>query len=146
MQCLLCHSKISRLRTWKTKSEFCSDEHAEVYKRQTLERLFRGHEEPEVQVVNETEAPSPSAAEDNISVGRDLEQVRQALDQLEKRGGLGALLTVEGYVTTVTKRSAAVDTTEQPHQRIPGRAKGMIWIAPDFDDPLPEDVIAEFEK
>ncbi len=44
MFCLLCHEKISRLRAWRTKSEFCSDEHAEIYKRQTLERLLTDHE------------------------------------------------------------------------------------------------------
>jgi hypothetical protein len=44
MFCLLCHEKISRLRAWRTKSEFCCDEHAEIYKRQTLERLLTDHE------------------------------------------------------------------------------------------------------
>jgi len=46
MFCLLCHEKISRLRAWRTKSEFCCDEHAEIYKRQTLERLLTDHENP----------------------------------------------------------------------------------------------------
>ncbi|MBI1354845.1 MAG: hypothetical protein GC160_10900 [Acidobacteria bacterium] len=40
MYCLLCHEKIPRLRAWRTKSEFCSDEHAALYKKQTLERLL----------------------------------------------------------------------------------------------------------
>jgi hypothetical protein len=44
MFCLLCHEKISRLRAWRTKSEFCCDEHAEIYKRQTLERLLTDQE------------------------------------------------------------------------------------------------------
>lgn len=44
MFCLLCHEKISRLRAWRTKSEFCCDEHAEIYKRQTLERLLTDHD------------------------------------------------------------------------------------------------------
>lgn len=30
--------------------------------------------------------------------------------------------------------------------RIPGRDRGKIWIAEDFDGPLPEDLQAEFEK
>ena len=29
--------------------------------------------------------------------------------------------------------------------RVPGTAVGMIKIAPDFDDPLPEDILAGFE-
>ncbi|MCB1019986.1 MAG: hypothetical protein KDC27_08660 [Acidobacteria bacterium] len=40
MYCLLCHEKIPRLRAWRTKSEFCCDEHASLYKKQTLERLL----------------------------------------------------------------------------------------------------------
>ena len=45
MQCLLCGKKISRLRYWKLKSEFCSEEHAETHKRQTLDRLMQSQEE-----------------------------------------------------------------------------------------------------
>jgi len=30
-------------------------------------------------------------------------------------------------------------------QRRPGSAKGKIWISPDFNDPLPEDVLKSFE-
>jgi hypothetical protein len=33
-----------------------------------------------------------------------------------------------------------------PVPRRLGGAAGKIYIAPDFDDPLPEDVLAEFEK
>lgn len=40
MHCLLCHEKIPRLRAWTGKSEFCCDDHAELYKRQTMERLL----------------------------------------------------------------------------------------------------------
>lgn len=29
--------------------------------------------------------------------------------------------------------------------RVPGTAAGMIKIAPDFDDPLPDDILAGFE-
>ena len=40
MQCLVCHKKVPRLRSWRKKSEFCSDEHAETYRQQTLARLL----------------------------------------------------------------------------------------------------------
>jgi len=30
-------------------------------------------------------------------------------------------------------------------QRRPGSAKGKIWISPDFNDPLPEDILKSFE-
>lgn len=31
------------------------------------------------------------------------------------------------------------------YQRIPGSAKGLIWIAPDFDAPLPDERLDAFE-
>jgi len=34
---------------------------------------------------------------------------------------------------------------EKLPQRTPGSAKGKIWIAPDFDAPLPDDILAAFE-
>jgi prevent-host-death family protein len=34
---------------------------------------------------------------------------------------------------------------QKPRQRTPGSAKGKIWIAPDFNAPLPEDILADFE-
>lgn len=30
--------------------------------------------------------------------------------------------------------------------RTPGSAKGLITIAPDFDDPLPDNILADFEQ
>ncbi|MBG1270438.1 DUF2281 domain-containing protein [Nostoc sp. WHI] len=30
-------------------------------------------------------------------------------------------------------------------KRIPGSAKGLITISPDFDAPLPDDILASFE-
>ena len=32
-----------------------------------------------------------------------------------------------------------------PKQRTAGSAKGKIWIAPDFDAPLPDDLLKAFE-
>ncbi len=33
----------------------------------------------------------------------------------------------------------------KPEPRVPGSAKGEIWIAPDFDAPLPDDLLNAFE-
>jgi len=38
-----------------------------------------------------------------------------------------------------------VPYTSKPTKRIPGSAKGKIWIAPDFNDPLPDDLLDAFE-
>lgn len=39
-----------------------------------------------------------------------------------------------------------VAVMEQPAQRVAGSAKGQVTITPDFDAPLPEAVLEEFEK
>jgi prevent-host-death family protein len=31
-------------------------------------------------------------------------------------------------------------------KRVPGSAKGKIFISDDFNDPLPDDILSEFEK
>jgi hypothetical protein len=69
MFCLLCHEKISRLRAWRTKSEFCCDDHADIYKRQTLERLLTDHQD-----INPAEAP-PLPVDNSRSSGDAEEKV-----------------------------------------------------------------------
>jgi prevent-host-death family protein len=34
---------------------------------------------------------------------------------------------------------------QHPEPRTPGSAEGKIWIAPDFNDPLPDDLLNAFE-
>ena len=46
MYCLVCHAKISRWRRMKTSSEFCCEEHAEQYKKETVGRLLEYAEPP----------------------------------------------------------------------------------------------------
>ncbi len=38
-----------------------------------------------------------------------------------------------------------VPVVERPARRLPGSAKGKVTIAPDFDAPLPEAILREFE-
>lgn len=38
-----------------------------------------------------------------------------------------------------------VPFTAQPARRAAGSAQGQIWIAPDFDAPLPDEFLAAFE-
>ncbi|MCX6066104.1 MAG: type II toxin-antitoxin system Phd/YefM family antitoxin [Chloroflexi bacterium] len=35
---------------------------------------------------------------------------------------------------------------DKPAQRHPGSAVGKIWVSPDFDAPLPDDVLKDFES
>ncbi|RDV80487.1 type II toxin-antitoxin system Phd/YefM family antitoxin [Ammonifex thiophilus] len=39
-----------------------------------------------------------------------------------------------------------VPVTMEEGERVPGTAKGKIFIAPDFEAPLPEEVLEEFER
>lgn len=39
-----------------------------------------------------------------------------------------------------------VPVTVKEGERVPGTAKGKIFIAPDFEAPLPEEVLEEFER
>ena len=78
MRCLVCHKKVPRLRAWRTKSEFCSDGHAEAYKQQTLARLLDARGAPRAlelplppdEVLEEEQAPSsvgaPSSTEASV--------------------------------------------------------------------------------
>lgn len=39
-----------------------------------------------------------------------------------------------------------VPITGHPVRRVPGSAKGKITVAPDFEDPLPDEIIEVFER
>lgn len=39
-----------------------------------------------------------------------------------------------------------VPVVERPTQRLPGSAKGEVTITPDFDAPLPEAILEDFER
>jgi prevent-host-death family protein len=39
-----------------------------------------------------------------------------------------------------------VPEREKPKRRVPGIDKDKIWLAPDFDAPLPDEIIDEFYK
>ena len=39
-----------------------------------------------------------------------------------------------------------VPMQEAPPDRVPGTAKGKLWLAPDFEAPLPDQVVNQFYK
>ena len=41
-------------------------------------------------------------------------------------------------------RLVPIEPAKRP-LRVPGGSEGKIWIAPDFDDPLPDDILDAFE-
>ena len=73
MYCLHCHEKIPRLRAWRTKSQFCSEECAENYRTQTMERLTEPGEESQP-VPPPIHAPDP----EDILDGADLTETASA--------------------------------------------------------------------
>jgi len=39
-----------------------------------------------------------------------------------------------------------VAVSENPLQRRPGSAQGQLWVAPDFEAPLPDEILDAFES
>ncbi len=39
-----------------------------------------------------------------------------------------------------------VPVQDEPGERVPGLDKGKIWMAPDFEAPLPDEILNEFYK
>lgn len=96
MYCLLCHEKIPRLRAWRTKSEFCSDEHAAQYKKQTLDRLLTDQNPARKEKLNPialSEEPEDGLADDEMSfiaeesVEAREEELIEARAPIEASGG-----------------------------------------------------------
>lgn len=70
-----------------------------------------------------------------------LQDAQERLSDLVERAAAGEeiIITVAGRPTA---RLVPLQKTREPRQ--PGAWKGMIWVADDFDDPLPPDILAGF--
>ena len=73
-----------------------------------------------------------------VDIGEAAIYLSQLLD--EAVGGEEVVITRSGQPVA---RLVALEPTQLP--RRPGLLKDEIWIADDFDAPLPEDVLATFE-
>ena len=60
---------------------------------------------------------------------------------------LERVISGEEIVITKSGKPIAqiVPFEQKPAQRVPGSAKGKIWIAPDFDAPLPPEILDALE-
>ena len=65
----------------------------------------------------------------------------QAFAELLRRVSSGEEVIISQAGTPIAR---IVPITEQSLPRIPGMDRGKVTIAPDFDDPLPEDVMNDF--
>ena len=120
MQCLFCHKKLSRLRIWKRKSEFCCDEHADTYKKQTLERLLRDQE----QLLQKVSAPplpiSDHATDDGLDAILARGDEAEGLDRsrlLPSPEPAGANLDAAGNGLSETTPAESLNDIVAPRQQ-----------------------------
>jgi prevent-host-death family protein len=73
----------------------------------------------------------------------NLYEAKTKLSSLVERAANGE----EIVIAKAGKPKARLVALEQPKKplRVPGGWEGKVWIAPDFDDPLPDDILDAFE-
>ncbi len=60
--------------------------------------------------------------------------------------GVEELIGKDVEIIVLEDSPAPQSTDAGSRKRIRGSAKGKVWISPDFDKPLPDEVIGEFYK
>ena len=72
----------------------------------------------------------------------NVHEAKTQLSRLLLRVGLGEEVIIARAGKPVAR---LVAITEMPLRRTPGSAQGQVWIAPDFNAPLPPDILDAFE-
>lgn len=72
----------------------------------------------------------------------NLYEAKTNLSKLVDRAAAGEEIVIAKAGRPVAR---LVPLAPKPPRRVPGRWKGRIWIAPDFDAPLPDDILKDFE-
>ena len=72
----------------------------------------------------------------------NVHEAKTQLSQLLLRVSMGEEVVIARAGKPVAR---LVAFGEEPTQRIHGSAKGQVWIAPDFNDPLPKEIMEAFE-
>lgn len=72
----------------------------------------------------------------------NVHEAKTHLSRLLQRAAAGEEIVIARAGVPVA-RLVAYSPLQEP--RKPGALKGQIWIADDFDDPLPEEILAAFE-
>jgi len=74
-------------------------------------------------------------------------RIRQRLDSDTVRiPNASEFIGKDVEVIVLLEPSAETAGGDNPRKRIRGSAKGQVWIAPDFDAPLPDAVLREFHQ
>jgi prevent-host-death family protein len=74
----------------------------------------------------------------NITIEEATTSLHELLDRVSKGEEITILKNGQGIARIVPAQPVLPP-------RVPGTASGMIKIAPDFDEPLPDDILAAFE-
>ena len=85
--------------------------------------------------------PKPKGVHEPVSLYDAKTHLSDLVEQAAQ--GREIIITKSGKPKARLVPLAAPDTR---HLRVPGKGKGRVWIAPDFDAPLPPDVQALFEE
>ncbi|NOX61552.1 MAG: type II toxin-antitoxin system Phd/YefM family antitoxin [Chloroflexi bacterium] len=72
----------------------------------------------------------------------NVHEAKTHFSKLLARAALGEEIIIAKANKPVAK---LVPIQSKPPARQPGSAKGEVWIAPDFDAPLPDEILADFE-
>lgn len=72
----------------------------------------------------------------------NIHEAKTQLSQLLQRISLGEEVIIAKAGKPIAR---LVPFAAGPKPRAAGSAQGQVWIAPDFDAPLPEDVLTAFE-
>ena len=73
----------------------------------------------------------------------NIHEAKTNLSKLLARVGIGEEVIIAKSGKPIAR---LVPIVEKPRRRVPGSAAGKVIIAPDFDAPLPEDILESFEK
>jgi prevent-host-death family protein len=78
-----------------------------------------------------------------MTITVNVHEAKTQLSQLLHRVSLGEEVIIAKAGKPVARLAPMA---KRPAKRLPGSAAGMVWIGPDFDGPLPDDVLATFES
>jgi prevent-host-death family protein len=73
----------------------------------------------------------------------NIHQAKTHLSRLLARVSLGEEITIAKAGKPIAR---LVPIQQKLKERVPGTDKGKIWMAPDFDAPLPDEILDEFYK
>ena len=114
-KCLLCGERISPIRYWRTRSEFCSDEHEKGYREQTLECLL---EVPAPQRVATQLLPSRLPPE-SVVESREGSKIGEAREDRSSKEALKAVLNRNQWKGSAKNRKTKKKTAGKKRRRRP---------------------------